>query len=152
MALAEFQLGHLYEKHVVSLTTHYESEDQKFNERFKDHKMENEVICFQKAYGCFERAYDSFKKINHLKGMYLAQKRMKEVCSLKEVKHREAIQKQIDEDHDKYLKYVKENGLGSSLYIPRELEDDISIMTDLSLDRFEQNLFPSRAAAMKRKQ
>jgi len=135
MALAEFQLGHLYEKHMVTLTVHEESKDQMFNERFKDYAMDNEETCFKKAYGCFKRAYESFEKMNHLKGMYLAQKRMKEVCSLKEVEHREAIQKQIDEDHEKYLRYVKENGLGSSLYIPRELPDDISIMTDLALDR-----------------
>ena len=50
------------------------------------------------------------------------------------------------------MNYVKENGLGSSLYIPRELPDDISIMTSLALARNEQNLFPSKAAAKKRQQ
>ena len=85
MALAEFQLGHLYEKYMVTLTVHEDSEDQMFNERFMDYKMDNKEACFKKAYGCFERAYESFEKINHLKGMVVSQKRMKEVCSLKEV-------------------------------------------------------------------
>ena len=40
-ALAEFQLGHLYEKYVVTLTVHQESEDKQFNERFKKHAMVN---------------------------------------------------------------------------------------------------------------
>merc|ERR1712232_315781 len=105
--------------------------------------------CYKKASNRFTAAYTCFKKIRHLKAMYLCQKAKERVCiQMKDQQELENIRTQKEKDHANYNNYVKEVGLLESHYIPRELPDkntlpdEISVMTELALTREKQIIFP----------
>ena len=105
-ALAEFQLGCLYEKHVDVLTSEFPSEDEVFKTRFAQHHISDKETCYEKAKESFDISFECFKKLNHLKGMYLTQKHKLAVYNVKYEQYRGLIKKQMEEHREKFHKYV----------------------------------------------
>ena len=135
LALAEFQLGCLYEHYWPELVSKLPKGKSEFAVRFAKMHMKDKEYCFVRAKECFDRAFEFFKKLNHLKGMYLSQKHKLAVYSTDYAQYRQLIEKQVKECGDKCAAYAKEVGLSSSCYIEREQGEEISVMTELVLER-----------------
>lgn len=106
--------------------------------------MKDKENCLEKAVECFDKAYEFFKKVNHLKGMHLSQLHKLPVynqdSSMSD--YRELIAKHIKQDEEKFNRYVEEIGTQHSSYIERDQGAEISVMTELVLEREAKNLFP----------
>ena len=107
LALAEFQLGCLYEKYWCELVEKLPIENSEFKTRFEKFHMKDKEYCFSKAKEHFDTAFEFFKKVNHLKGMYLSQKHKLAVYATTYVQYRQLIEVQVNECQKKYTEYVQ---------------------------------------------
>ena len=144
LALSEFQLGLLYAKYWPELTAELPDGSSEFKKRFTLYHMKNKDHCLEKAVECFDKAYEYFKKVNHLKGMHLAQKNKLPVYSQDPefADYRELITKHIKQDEEKFKTYAQEIGTQYSCYIERDQGEEISVVSELVLEREIKNLFP----------
>ena len=85
-----------------------------------------------------EKAFDNFAKINHLAGMYLSKKHLKEVISLLHIGEEEfdvtELEKQVEAHQTRFYLYVKEFGLEhSECSISRKQGEEESLLSELVL-------------------
>lgn len=68
IALAQFQLGCLYEKHYGDLIADKSTGSAEFLKRLDNHfkTKRNKKTCLEEAKKCFNEAYKCFKELNHL--------------------------------------------------------------------------------------
>ena len=146
-ALQEFQLGYLYERNASTLidpVTKYYLQDCK--ERYpRKYAIDSKIEAIDRAIEHYVAAYKSFKKMDHLFGLYITKKREsslmdtyntylprgEEISKDKPKSEKEKCRQKLKKWEQRWKEYKEKNGTSNCPYVERYHGDEISLLTEI---------------------